>query len=72
LRASIFLKRHSFHKLLQLLGARRSTWATFSKRCSSSMTSVIALLWDNLASSLSTIVSAILISLRQSEIAARR
>jgi hypothetical protein len=25
LRASIFLKRHSFHKLLQLLGARRST-----------------------------------------------
>jgi len=39
-------------------------------RCSSSMTSVIALLWDNFALSLSTIASVILISLRQSEIAA--
>jgi hypothetical protein len=36
------------------------------------MTSVIVLLWDNFASSLSTITSAILISLRQSEIATRR
>ena len=42
------------------------------KHCSTSMTSVITLLWVNYALSLSTMACVILISLRQSEIAARR
>ncbi len=70
--ASCLWKHHSFGKLSPLLRPHLSIWAMLWKHCSSSMTSVIALLWVNHALSLSTIACAILISLRQSEIAARR